>query len=127
MRNQLVLALGREPTLGEIAEHTGFTIEEIAIAENATAAVESMQQENGDEGFTLETVLSDTQSEERMIEYLALKQALEKLPDREGMVIKLRYFHGMTQEQVSRVLSVSQVQVSRIEKKALSRMRELMN
>jgi len=61
-----------------------------------------------------------------MVERISLRQAIERLPERESMVIKLRYFHGLTQERVSKVLSVSQVQVSRIEKKALAKLRELL-
>ena len=62
-----------------------------------------------------------------MVERIALTQAIEKLPERENMVVKLRYFHGLTQERVARVLEVSQVQVSRIEKKALAHLRELLS
>ena len=62
-----------------------------------------------------------------MVERIALTQAIAKLPEREGLVIKLRYFHGLTQERVAKVLHVSQVQVSRIEKKALSNLRELLS
>lgn len=123
-RNHLLNALGREPTIQEIAVQTGFTPEDIAIAENATASIESIQQENGEDGFTLENVLSNTESEETMLERLSLRQAIEKLPERESMVIRLRYFHGLTQDRVSKVLQVSQVQVSRIEKKALARLKE---
>ena len=126
-RNHLATALGREPTLQEISRQTGFTPEEIALAENATAATESIQRECGEEGFSLENILTDTESEERMVERIALIQAIGKLPEREGMVIKLRYFHALTQERVARVLDVSQVQVSRIEKKALSHLRELLS
>lgn len=126
VRNSLTQALGREPTILEISRQTGFTPEEIALAETATAATESIQKETGDEGFSLEDVLTDTESEERMVEKIALRQAVDRLPEREAMVIKLRYFHGLTQDRVSRVLQVSQVQVSRIEKKALSQLRELM-
>ncbi len=126
-RNQLTNVLGREPTVGEIAEKTGFTPEDIAVAESATASVESIHQTAGDEGFTLENVLTDTQSEEVLLEQMALRQAIEKLPEREAMVIKLRYFHGLTQQRVSKVLNVSQVQISRIEKKALEKLRELMS
>lgn len=126
VRNQLINSLGREPSIQEISEQTGFTLEEIATAETATAAVESMQQETGEDGFTLENVLSDTESEDRLIEKIALRQAINKLPEREQMVIHLRYFHGLTQDRVSKVLSVSQVQVSRIEKKALTRLKELL-
>ena len=126
-RNHLTTALGREPTLQEISRQTGFTPEEIALAENATAATESIQRECGEEGFSLENVLTDTESEERMVERIALPQAISKQPEREGMVIRLRYFHALTQERVAKVLDVSQVQVSRIEKKALGHLRELLS
>ena len=126
VRNRLTITLGREPTISEIAEQTGFSLEEIAMAESATASVESINQVTGDEGFTLESVLTDTQSEEILLEQLALHQAIEKLPEREAMVIKLRYFHGLTQQRVSKVLGVSQVQVSRIEKRVLEKLRVLM-
>ena len=125
-RNQLTSALGREPTIQEISGQTGFSPEEIAMAETATAATESIHREAGEDGFTLENVLTDTESEESLVERISLRQAIEKLPEREGLVIKLRYFHGLTQDRVSKVLDVSQVQVSRIEKKALCRLRELM-
>ena len=126
-RNHLTTALGREPTLQEISRQTGFAIEEIALAENATAATESIQRECGEEGFSLENILTDTESEEKMVEKIALTQAISKLPEREEMVIRLRYFHALTQERVAQVLQVSQVQVSRIEKKALGHLRELLS
>ena len=125
-RNRLTNALGREPTIQEISRQTGLTPEEIALAETATAGTESIQREIGDEGFSLENVLTDTESEERMVERIALKQALDRLPEREAMVIRLRYYHSLTQERIAKVLQVSQVQVSRIEKKAIERLRELM-
>ncbi|MBQ9762437.1 MAG: SigB/SigF/SigG family RNA polymerase sigma factor [Oscillospiraceae bacterium] len=126
MRNQLMTALGREPTIQEIANQTGFTPEEIAVAETATACTESIHRQMGEEGFSLENVLTDTESEEKLLEKIALRQAIEKLPERERMVIQLRYFHSLTQERVSKVLGVSQVQVSRIEKKAIMVLRELL-
>ena len=125
-RNRLTGALGREPTIQEISRQTGFTPEEIALAEAATAATESIQRETGDEGFSLENILTDTESEERMVEKIALRQAIEGLPERERLVVRLRYFHGLTQQRVAKVMSVSQVQVSRIEKKALAMLRSLM-
>lgn len=125
-RNHLLSALGREPTVLEISEMTGFEPEEIALAESATAAVESIHQPAGEEGFTLENILTDTESEEMMLERISLRQAIDRLPQREAMVIRLRYFHGLTQQRVSKVLDVSQVQVSRIEKKALNLLREQM-
>ena len=59
-----------------------------------------------------------------MVEKIALRQAIEALPERERTVIQLRFFHSLTQQRVAKVLDVSQVQVSRIEKKALSILRE---
>ena len=126
-RSNLTNALGREPTVSELSEKTGFTPEEIALAETATAATESIQRETGEDGFSLEDVLTDTQTEESLVEKISLKQAISNLPEREKMVIQLRYFHGLTQERVARVLDVSQVQVSRIEKKALANLRMLMD
>lgn len=126
MRNHLTAALGREPTLLEISRQTGLTVEEIALAETATAGTESINRELGEEGFSLENILTDTETEEKLVEKISLRQAIDKLPERENLVIKLRYFHGLTQERVSKVLDVSQVQVSRIEKKALSHLKELL-
>ena len=125
-QNHLLQTMGREPTVEEIAEYLSITSEDIALAESATAAVESIQQENGEDGFTLEHILSDTDSEEVMLERIALRNAIEKLQDRESVVIRLRYYHGLTQERVSKILQVSQVQVSRIEKKALQQLRDFM-
>lgn len=126
MRNQLLHALGREPSIQEIAAHSGLTPEEIAIAESATASVESIQQVTGEEGCTLENFLTDTESEESLLEKIALRQAIILLPEKESMVIQLRYFHGLTQDRTAKVLNVSQVQVSRIEKKALNHLKELL-
>ena len=112
----LLQIMGREPTP-----------EEIAVAETATAATESIQRETGEDGFSLEDVLTDTQTEDMLVEKISLRQAISNLAERERMVIQLRYFHGLTQERVARVLDVSQVQVSRIEKKALANLRLLMD
>ena len=126
VRNRLTAALGREPTIQEISSQTGLSPEEIALAETATAATESIQQETGEEGFSLENILSDTESEEQMVEKIALRQAIDALPERERTIIKLRYYHGLTQQRVAKVMEVSQVQVSRIEKKALELLRILL-
>ena len=126
-RNHLTSALGREPTVQEISRQIGLSPEEIALAETAMASTESIQRETGEEGFSLEDVLTDTESEEKLVEKISLRQAIEKLPDRERMVVQLRYFHGLTQDRVSKVLNVSQVQVSRIEKKALQQLRVMMD
>ena len=123
-RQRLTTQLGREPVLSELAEETGFTPEEIATAETATASTESIQKQTGEEGFSLEAVLSTGEQEEYLIEAISLRQAIDKLAPREKAVIDLRFFRGMTQDKVSKILGVSQVQVSRIEKKALAELRK---
>lgn len=125
-RAALTASLGREPTLTELTQKTGLTPEEIAFAEAATAATESIQRELGEEGFALEQILTDTESEEVMVERISLRQAIARLPEKEKTVIQLRYFHSLTQERVAKVLGVSQVQVSRIEKKAIQSLRALL-
>lgn len=126
-RNLLVHALGREPTIQEISAQTGIEPEEIAMAESAISCVESIYQPAGEDGFTLETILTDTESEERLVEKLALRQAISRLPERDARIIHLRYFHGLTQDRVAKLMNISQVQVSRIEKKAIQRLRELIS
>lgn len=116
--------IGREPTLSEISHETGFTPEDIAFAETATGPAESLQRESGEDGFTLELVLGDYSAEEKMVEHVALRAAIERLPDREKQVVALRYYHGMTQQDCAKVMHVSQVQVSRLERKAVEELRD---
>ena len=123
VRQRLMNELDREPTVSELSDATGFTAEEIAGAETATASAQSLQKPTGEEGFSLEQVLTCGNPEEEMIEHIALQQALSRLCERDRMVIGLRYFHGLTQERIARIIGVSQVQVSRIEKKALAQLR----
>ena len=99
------------------------SVEEIASAETATSSAESIQRQTGEEGITLEDVLAGPEMEDGILERMALKQAVSNLSAREQMVISLRYFHGLTQQKVASIIGVSQVQVSRIEKKALERLR----
>lgn len=126
VRNRLITVLGRDPTIQEISDQSGISAEDIAVAESAVASVESINQCASEDGFSLENILSDTESEEIFLEKLTLRQSISKLSEREAKVIYLRYFHGLTQERIAKILSVSQVQVSRIEKKAITRLRELM-
>ena len=124
-RERLRVQLGREPVLSELAEKTGLSVEEIADADLASAAPESFQQELGD-GVTLETLLGTESPEEGMIERLTLRTAVDALPEKERMTILLRFFKALTQEQTARVLGVSQVQVSRLERRALQKLRAAM-
>lgn len=124
-RDRLRFELGREPALSELSEATGLSAEEIAEVELATAAPDSLQQENA-EGLTLESTLADSGTEESMVEKIALRAAVRNLPEQEEKTILLRFFKGMTQQQCAKVLGVSQVQVSRLEKRALAKLRQEM-
>ena len=122
-RGRLCAELGREPTLSELAEDTGFSLEEIAAAETATEPVISLQAETGEGGLTLEGLLSDGNEEEKILEYMALRAAIAQLPERERQVLLLRFYRGMTQVNTARVIGVSQVQVSRLERRAIEKLR----
>lgn len=117
---------GREPTLSELAAYTGLLPEEIAEAETAVSPAESLQKESGEEGFTLEHVLGDYGQEDRVLESVALRAAIARLPENEQQVVALRFFHGLTQTDCARILHISQVQVSRLERKAVEQLRAIM-
>lgn len=124
-RERLRHTLGREPQLSELAQETGMTVEEVAAVELANGPLESLQQETID-GLTLESTLGTDNPEEGMVEKIALREAIDSLPERERITILLRFFRGMTQEQTARILKVSQVQVSRLERKGLAKLREIL-
>nr|WP_326185826.1 sigma-70 family RNA polymerase sigma factor [uncultured Oscillibacter sp.] len=123
IRERLRHELGREPALSELSEASGLTPEEIARIDLATDTPESLQQETAD-GLTLEGMLGTEAPEEKLVERIALREAIDRLPEKERMTILLRYFKGLTQEQTARVLGVSQVQISRLERRGLTRLRE---
>lgn len=124
-RERLRHTLGREPQLSELAQETGMTVEEVAAVELANGPLESLQQETID-GLTLESTLGTDSPEEGMVEKIALREAIDSLPERERITILLRFFRGMTQEQTAHILKVSQVQVSRLERKGLAKLREIL-
>ena len=125
-RFSLEQKLGREPTISEISAETGIDCGDIAVAEVAAGPTESLQRESGEDGFTLELVLGDYGEEERMVENVALRAAIDTLPEKERMVLGLRYFHGMTQQSAARVMKVSQVQISRLERRAVEELRQIL-
>lgn len=124
-RERLRQQLGRDPRLSEVAVETGLEIEEIASIDLANGPPESLQQETA-EGLTLESTLGTDGPEQLLVEKIALREAIDALPEREKMTILLRFFKGLTQQQTARILNVSQVQVSRLERKGLTRLRELL-
>ena len=125
-RTALEQKLGREPAVSELAAWTGLPPEEIAEAETATTPAESLQKENGEEGLTLEHVLGDGGQEDLLLERIALREAIRRLPPKEQQVVFLRFFHGLTQNDCARILCVSQVQISRLERRALEDLRSIM-
>jgi RNA polymerase sporulation-specific sigma factor len=125
-RSRLAGQLGREPTLRELAEETGLTPEDVAAAETAAEPVVSLQAES-ENGLTLEGLLSAGNEEESLLERLTLRAAMAALPEKEQQVLWLRYDRGMTQVSAAKVLRVSQVQVSRLERRALKQLRETLS
>ena len=123
-RRALEQRLAREPTVSELSAETGLEPEEIAMAETAAGPTESLQQTTGEHGFALEQMLGDYEAPERMLEQIALRAAVAALPERERAVIALRFYRGLTQQRCADLLRISQVQVSRLERRAVERLRE---
>lgn len=121
---------GRDPTMEELSELTGLAREEIAMALEASAEVESIYktipQKDGSEICLLDRMESKNQREgmQELLNRVVLEQLLSELPDTERRLIIMRYLQDKTQSEVARVLGISQVQVSRLEKRILKQMRE---
>jgi len=118
----------REPTIGEIADYIGYGEEDVVLALEATQNTESIYKtiHDGDQNpvLLIDKVTVDTGHEEDIINQVALKEALRDFDKRERQIIILRYFKQKTQSEIAKMLGISQVQVSRIEKKVLNLMRE---
>ena len=123
LRERLRQELGREPGVSELAAQTGWTPEEIAAIDLATEPPDSLQRETA-EGLALEGVVGTEAPEDALVERIALRETIDRLPEKERLTILLRYFKGLTQERTARVLGVSQVQVSRLERRGLERLRK---
>ena len=123
IQSELESRTGRSPTVSELAEAAGLTAEEVAACEQADVSVDSFERELSG-GGRLGDLVGDEGMEERACLYLSLRDALGELPERDRAVIALRFSRDLTQQQVSRIIGVSQVQVSRIEKRAIAALRE---
>ena len=123
--------LGREPTINEIAERLSLLPEDIVMAIEAGCAPESLYSEIGEGDnsplLLIDRINAESGSEVDLIDKIALRQILEKLSPREKQIIILRYFKEKTQFQIAKMLGISQVQVSRIEKKILADIRKKIN
>lgn len=122
-RERLFQQNGREPTVYELAEQLGLSPEEIAASETAMLPADYLQRPIGDDGCTLEQMIPGPAQDTAFFEHLELREAMEKLSPRERKLLLLRFFRAQTQQQCARELGVSQVQVSRLERKILEKLR----
>ena len=118
---------GHNATLEELAEATGFSREEIVLAMEANTEVESIYkpvyQSDGSEIYLVDQIADKENDKEKLLNHIMLTELLDELDEKERELITLRYFQDKTQVEVAKKLGVSQVQVSRLEKKILIRMR----
>ncbi len=127
-RESLTCALGREPTVEEIAKEMGVSKEEVAASMEAGAEVESLYktiQKEDENGLCLMDKIEDeNQDQERLLNHMVLKELIQGLEEKEREIILRRYFENQTQTEIAKALNISQVQVSRLEKRILKQMRE---
>lgn len=120
---------GREPTVEELSKELLMEPEEIMLSMEAVVEVESMEQslysQDGKEISLKDRMASEKNEQEELMDRLFLQQLMKSLDKRERMLIELRYYENKTQTEVAQFLGISQVQVSRLEKKILRRMKEL--
>ncbi|MEG0805461.1 MAG: SigB/SigF/SigG family RNA polymerase sigma factor [Lachnospiraceae bacterium] len=127
-RELLIHNLGREPTIEEIAREAGLNKEDVILAIEAGAEITSMDQPisqiDGNDTCLMDQMIDTRNENEDLISKVILEQGLEKLNQNERKLIVLRYFNDNTQMEVAKKLGITQVQVSRMEKKILIQMRE---
>ncbi|MBM7854693.1 RNA polymerase sporulation-specific sigma factor [Desulfohalotomaculum tongense] len=129
VKEQLTAKLGREPSVGEIADELGCRREEVVTAMEAaqtpTSIYETLHQDDGDPIFILDQLSSEEDGENPWLDTLAIKELLIKLPERDRKIILWRFFEDLTQSEVAQRLNISQVQVSRLERQALKKLKQL--
>lgn len=129
-REELAKKLGREPGINEIAQVLDLSREEIVAALEAIQSPgsihETVYQDDGDPIYVLDQLQDENEQEPAWLDKIALKEVLLKLPEKHRKVIVMRFFQDKTQTEVAEKLGLSQVQISRIERQALARLRELL-
>ena len=125
-REEFMETEGREPRIEELKEITGLEEDEIATALESCRPVASLSDQIGDDpALTIENTVEDTESSiERVFDKIALADALERLPDNWRKIIVLRYFKDYSQQKTADILGLSQVKVSREEKKIIAELRK---
>mgnify|MGYP001639092290 FL=1 len=128
VKDELSAKLSREPNIEEIAAKLGVPKEDVALALDAIAdpvsLYEPVYSENGDSVYVMDKVCDVSNTDESWLESIAISQAIDKLSPREKRIINLRFFEGRTQMEVADEISISQAQVSRLEKGALERIKK---
>jgi RNA polymerase sporulation-specific sigma factor len=127
-REALVSKNSREPTLNEIAEELNLPREEIILAMDAiqdpVSLFDPIYHDGGDPIFVMDQISDEKNVDANWLEQIAVREALSKLNEREKLILTLRFFEGKTQMEVAEEIGISQAQVSRLEKAALSHMRK---
>ncbi len=130
IKEKLIAETGQEPTLDEIAKKLEISREEVTFALDAiqepVSLFEPVYHDGGDAVYIMDQVKDNKSTTENWIENIALHHAMDKLSDREKHILNLRFFRGRTQMEVAREIGISQAQVSRLEKSALSHMKKNM-
>lgn len=127
-RELYITKYGTEPRLEELALSVGITLEEAAIAMDAATPVHSLSEVIGDEDYTLENILPSSEDTlGRMLEHIALEEVLTTLPLLWRRIILLRYYREYSQQQTADALGLSQVKISREEKKIFAKLREALS
>jgi RNA polymerase sporulation-specific sigma factor len=126
VRDELSKKLGRQPHINEVAQAMGMEPAEVVFAQEAvrqpSSIHETVFENDGDPIYLMDQIADDSQ--DRWFDKLSLHDALTKLPERERLIVFLRFFRDKTQAEVAEVLGISQVQVSRLEKKILQSIRD---
>ncbi|MCD2345345.1 RNA polymerase sporulation sigma factor SigF [Clostridium guangxiense] len=127
-REKLVKKLNREPTIEELSEFSGINTEEIVFATESTVNTQYLydvvHQDDGSPVLLIDKISKTVDEDTEVIDKIVLKEAINNLDPKSRQIIILRYFKDKTQIQVAKMLGISQVQVSRIEKRVLKLMKE---
>ncbi|MEA4962000.1 RNA polymerase sporulation sigma factor SigG [Lutispora sp.] len=128
VRDKLINKHSKEPTVSEIAKELDLPVEEVVFALDAIqdplSLFEPIYHDNGDAIYVMDQVADDKNKDDNWVQSIALSEAMRRLNDREKLILNLRFFQGRTQMEVAEEIGISQAQVSRLEKTALSHMRK---
>ncbi|HHY70248.1 MAG TPA: RNA polymerase sporulation sigma factor SigF [Thermoanaerobacterales bacterium] len=130
-QEELTNTLDREPTVNELSDEMGVSVEELVIAMEASQSLVSLNnvayQDDGSPIYLIDQINEDKYRQNLLFDRIALKEALSKLDKEERQIIILRYFKDMTQVDVAKALNMTQVQVSRLERKVLEKVKDLLS